>query len=74
MLTLYANHPDTLWDLLLPEGVRALPDDLARLDQVLADPGILAPFRARFQALAAELDADPFTRGRPTMPMPPTCG
>jgi hypothetical protein len=59
MLTLHANHPDTLWDQLLPDGVRTLPEDLARLDQVLCDPQILAPFRARFQALAAELDTDP---------------
>ncbi len=32
MLTLHGNHPDTLWDHLLPPGVRALPADLARLD------------------------------------------
>lgn len=69
MLTLHGNDGDTLWDHLLPQGVRALPDDLARLDQVLCDPQLLAPFRARFQALAAELDADPLKRGRPTIAM-----
>ena len=69
MLILHANHGDTLWDQLLPQGVRALPEDLARLDQVLCDPQLLAPFLARFQALAAELHADPLKRGRPTMPM-----
>jgi IS5 family transposase len=69
MLTLHANHHDTLWDHLLPQGVRALPADLARLDQVLSDPGMLAPFRARFQALAAEVAGDALHRGRPTMPM-----
>ena len=69
MLTLNANHPDTLWDQLLSQGVLALPADLARLDDVLSDPGMLAPFLARFQALAAELHADPLKRGRPTMPM-----
>ncbi len=69
MLTLHANHPDTLWDHLLPQGVRARPADLARLDQVLSDPGMLAPFRARFQALAAEVAGDAPHRGRPTMPM-----
>jgi IS5 family transposase len=69
MLTLHGNYSDTLWDHLLPEGVRALPEELARLDQVLCDPQILAPFRARFQALAAELDADPLKRGRPTIAM-----
>jgi IS5 family transposase len=69
MLTLHGNDGDTLWDHLLPQGVRALPDDLARLDQVLCDPQVLAPFRARFQALAAALSADPLTRGRPTIAM-----
>ncbi len=43
MLTLNGNHGDTLWDHLLPEGVRALPADLARLDDILSDPGMLAP-------------------------------
>src|SRR6266545_7117807 len=69
MLTLHANHPDTLWDQLLPAGVRALPDDLARLDDILADPQLLAPFRARFQRLAGECSTDPLHRGRPTRPM-----
>jgi IS5 family transposase len=69
MLILHADQPDTLWDQLLPEGVRTLPEDLARLDQVLSDPQILTPFLARFRSLAAELAADPLTRGRPTMPM-----
>jgi transposase, IS5 family len=69
MLTLHANNGDTLWDHLLPDGARALPTDLARLDAVLSDPAMLAPFRARFQALAAELDADPVQRGRPTIAM-----
>jgi transposase, IS5 family len=69
MLILHADQPDTVWDHLLPEGVRTLPQDLARLDQVLCDPQILAPFLVRFRSLAAALDADPLTRGRPTMPM-----
>jgi transposase, IS5 family len=69
MLTLHANNGDTLWDYLLPDGARALPADLARLDAVLSDPAMLAPFRARFQSLAAELDADPVQRGRPTISM-----
>ena len=69
MLTLHGNHSDTLWDHLLPEGVRTLPEDLARLDQVLCDPQVLAPFRARFQALAAEVDRDCLHWGRPTISM-----
>jgi IS5 family transposase len=69
MLTLNGNHRDTLWDHLLPEGARVLPADLARLDDVLGDPGMLAPFRARFQAEAAQMASDLLHRGRPTIPM-----
>jgi IS5 family transposase len=69
MLTLHRNDGDTLWDHLLPEGARVLPEDLARLDEVLADPGMLAPFRARFERLADQCSADPLHRGRPTIPM-----
>jgi IS5 family transposase len=69
MLTLNGNHGDTLWDHLLPEGVRALPADLARLDDILFDPALLAPFQARFQAQAARMACDPLHRGRPTIAM-----
>jgi IS5 family transposase len=69
MLTLNGNDGDTLWDHLLPEGVRALPADLARLDDILSDPALLAPFRARFQAEAARMAGDPLHRGRPTIAM-----
>ena len=69
MLTLNANHGDTLWDHLLPDGTRALPADLARLDDILSDPGMLAPLRARFQAQAAQMACDPLHRGRPTTSM-----
>jgi transposase, IS5 family len=69
MLTLHRNDGDTLWDHLLPEGARVLPEDLARLDEVLADPRMVAPFRARFERLADQCSADPLHRGRPTIPM-----
>jgi IS5 family transposase len=69
MLTLNRNDGDTLWDQLLPEGARVLPEDLARLDDVLSDPGMVAPFRARFERLADQGSADPLHRGRPTIPM-----
>ena len=32
-----------MWDDALPVEVRELPDDLAALDGLLADPGLLAP-------------------------------
>jgi transposase, IS5 family len=69
MLTLNRNDCDTLWDHLLPEGARTLPADLARLDDILGDPAMVAPFRARFERLADQCSADPLHRGRPTIPM-----
>ena len=41
MLTLFAAGAESLWDELFPEEVRVLPDDLARLDELLCDPELL---------------------------------
>jgi transposase, IS5 family len=43
MLTLSAVQVESLWDAVLPVDVRELPEDLARLDWVLADPELLRP-------------------------------
>ncbi len=65
MLRLHAGQVDTLWETLLPEAVRVLPDDLARADGLLADAALLEPFRAHWQkSCPAALDD-----GRPTIPM-----
>ena len=39
MLTLFADGAESLWDELLPEEVRVLPGDLARLDELLSRSG-----------------------------------
>lgn len=65
MLRLEAGQLDTLWETLLPEAVRALPDDLARADDVLADAGLLEPFRAHWRRSCPGGLAD----GRPTIAM-----
>src|SRR5215469_1813068 len=44
MLTKDSSQLDTIWDGLFPDFVRVLPDDLARLDQVLDAPGVLKKF------------------------------
>ena len=44
MLTKDSSQVDTIWDGLFPDFVRLLPDDLARLDQVLDAPGVLKKF------------------------------
>lgn len=69
MLRVHAHQVELLWDELLPAEARALPEDLARLDALLADPALLAPFRARFAAEMEVSAADPLTRGRPTISM-----
>ena len=69
MLRVHPAQSELLWDELLPEGVRALPRDLARLDAVLDDPALVGRFRARFLAEGARLHTDPLRRGRPTLSM-----
>jgi hypothetical protein len=41
MLTLLAEQPECLWDDALPIEVKELPEDLAALDVLLADPEVL---------------------------------
>ena len=49
MLTLFADGAESLWDELLPEEVRVLPDDLAGLDELLSDPELLVPIAIRWE-------------------------
>jgi hypothetical protein len=41
MLTVLAPQVESLWDEALPIEVRELPGDLARLDVLLDDPGLM---------------------------------
>ena len=41
MLRLAGGQAESLFDQLLPVEVRELPQDLAVLDRLLADPGLL---------------------------------
>ena len=68
MLTLFADGAESLWDELLPEEVRVLPDDLARLDELLSDPELLVPIAIRWERELREASrfAD---RGRPSLAM-----
>src|SRR5438045_840740 len=58
MLRTVADQP-TLWDAILPEELRRLPVELARIDVLLDDPVFFAPFVPFF---------DPRI-GRPSTPM-----
>ena len=68
MLTLFADGAESLWDELLPDEVRVLPGDLARLDELLSDPELLVPIALRWERELAE--ASRFSdRGRPSLAM-----
>lgn len=69
MLTLVAEQPESLWDVVLPVEARELPEDLARLDVLLAQEELLRPiveqWRSEFQRTGRLVLSD----GRPTIAM-----
>jgi IS5 family transposase len=69
VLTLLAEQPESLWDEALPVEVRELPEDLAALDQLLADPAMLGPIVERFRREVIEDKRLVLTDGRPTIAM-----
>ncbi len=69
MLRLAAEQVESLWDEVLPVEVRELPDDLARIDALLSDPGLLAPIAACWQAEAEANGRSAAGHGRPTIAM-----
>lgn len=68
MLTLLADGAESLWDEILPAEVKALPDELARLDELLADSALLAPIAVRWERELSEA-ARFAPRGRPSIAM-----
>src|SRR5882724_5673449 len=69
MLRLEGVQTQCLFDQVLPAEVRELPEGLARLDELLADPALLAPIEAHWQAEATERGRSSSSHGRPTIPM-----
>jgi acyl-ACP thioesterase len=69
VLTLLAEEQECLWDEALPIEVRELPDDLAALDRLLADPAVLGPIVERFRREVIEERRAVLTDGRPTIAM-----
>ena len=68
MLRLSGGQVESLWDEVLPVGVRELPEDLAALDVLLRDRALLAPIAAYWEREAAAGRAS-VGRGRPTIAM-----
>jgi transposase, IS5 family len=60
---------ESLWDEILPEGLRKLPEDLAAIDELLRDEGLLAPIEAHWQKEAEARGRSAKRHGRPTIPM-----
>jgi IS5 family transposase len=69
VLTLFAGQAESLWDEALPVEVKELPEDLAALDGLLSDPGLLGPFVERFRREVLEARRAVLTDGRPTIAM-----
>ena len=53
------NPQPSLWETILPAGILGLPEELARVDALLDDPGFLAPFATHYDPVA----------GRPSIPI-----
>ncbi len=69
MLRLSAGQAECLWEEALPVEVRELPRDLAALDLLLSDPGLLGPIVERFRREVLESSRAVLTDGRPTIAM-----
>lgn len=69
MLRLSAGQAECLWDEALPVEVRELPRDLAALDRLLSDPGLLSPIVERFRQEVLESGRSVLSDGRPTIAM-----
>jgi IS5 family transposase len=67
VLTLLAPQPDCLWDESLPVEVKELPEDLAALDVLLADPELLWPLVERWRQEFEQTGRAVLTQGRPTI-------
>jgi IS5 family transposase len=69
MLGLQGGRVESLWDEVLPERLRVLPEDLARIDGLLRDEALLAPIEAQWEKEAEARGRSAVGHGRPTIPM-----
>jgi len=69
VLTLLAGQAECLWDEALPLEVKELPEDLAALDGLLSDPGLLSAIEARWRREFEQSGRSVLTDGRPTTAM-----
>jgi transposase, IS5 family len=69
MLTLRAEQSESLWDVVLPVEVRELPEDLARIDVLLAQEELLWPIVERWRLEFEQTGRLVLSEGRPTIAM-----
>ncbi|MGI8632770.1 MAG: hypothetical protein ACR2NA_09545 [Solirubrobacterales bacterium] len=69
MLRLQGPWAKCLWDEVLPAEVRELPEDLAKLDELLGDPALLEPIAHHWRRRGNGTGLDLESNGRPTVPM-----
>jgi transposase, IS5 family len=69
MLTLWSDRAECLWEESLPVEVKELPEDLAALDRVLADPELVMAIVERFRREVVEEGRAVLSDGRPTIAM-----
>jgi transposase, IS5 family len=69
MLRLGDGQVECLWDEVLPEEARALPEDLQALDELLRDPAVLRPIKSHWRQQDAAAGRSAASRGRPTISM-----
>src|SRR5712691_6588244 len=70
MLRLRGGQVESLWDELLPEKLRELPDELAQLDASVRDEALLAPIAAHRDREAQARGRAAQAHGRPTIALP----
>jgi IS5 family transposase len=69
MLRLQGGQVERLWDEVLPEKLRELPADLAEIDVLLRDEGLLLPIEAHWDREAEQRGRSARGHGRPTIAM-----
>jgi len=69
MLRLQGGQVESLWDEVLPAGLRELPEDLAQMDGLLRDGALLAPIEAHWDREAQARGRSTKGHGRPTIAM-----
>jgi transposase, IS5 family len=69
MLRLQGGQVESLWDEVLPERLRQLPEDLAQMDGLLRDELLLVPIEVHWEREAEARGRSAKGHGRPTIGM-----